>query len=161
MKNKKVFVTGGAGVIGQELVPLLIRAGADVLVGDLKEKPDHFTDELKYVRGDLNSLSQEEFDDFSPEIIFHLAATFERSKETFEFWDENFYHNIKLSHHIMSLVRQNSCVKQVIFASSYLIYDEDLYQNNKPQLTAIKLSENDPIRPRNLTEWQNCSMSRN
>ena len=51
MMKTKVFVTGGAGVIGRSWCRA-IRAGADVLVGDLKEKPDHFTDELKYVRGD-------------------------------------------------------------------------------------------------------------
>jgi nucleoside-diphosphate-sugar epimerase len=37
MKNKKVFVSGGAGVIGRELIPKLVKMGAIVLVGDLKD----------------------------------------------------------------------------------------------------------------------------
>ena len=38
----RVFISGGAGVIGLELVPRLLEAGADVLVEDLKSKPREF-----------------------------------------------------------------------------------------------------------------------
>ena len=42
MRNKKVFISGGAGVIGRELISLLIRAEAEVFVGDLKPCPSEF-----------------------------------------------------------------------------------------------------------------------
>jgi carbamoyl-phosphate synthase large subunit len=42
MKNKRVFVSGGAGVIGQQIVPKLIALGAIVYVGDLKPRPAGF-----------------------------------------------------------------------------------------------------------------------
>jgi carbamoyl-phosphate synthase large subunit len=60
--------------------------------------------------------------------VIHLAATFERSAESYEFWEENFRHNVRLSHHLMSLAKDAPSVKRVVFASSYLIYDPSLYQ---------------------------------
>ena len=35
MKNKRIFISGGAGVIGKELVKKLVFLGNDVFVGDL------------------------------------------------------------------------------------------------------------------------------
>ena len=151
MKGLRVFVTGGAGVIGMELVPRLVDIGADVLVGDLKPQPDVFRGSLRYRQGDLNELTAAELQAFDPEILIHLAATFERSTETSAFWDENFHHNVKLSHHLMGLARNCLHLKRVVFASSYLIYAPPLYQFDSPQQKPVKLIESDPIRPRNLT----------
>ena len=147
----RVFVTGGSGVIGMELVPRLIERGLDVLVGDLKNKPMEFSNKVRYRQGDLNWMTQSELAAFDPEIIIHLAATFERSTESFGFWDENFHHNVKLSHHLMTLAKECPSLKRVVFASSYLIYDQALYQFDRAQNTPRKLSERDPIQPRNLT----------
>ena len=36
-KNKKVLVTGGSGMIGRQLVSLLLEEGAKVTVADLNE----------------------------------------------------------------------------------------------------------------------------
>jgi len=147
----RVFVTGGAGVIGMEIVPRLLERGMDVLVGDLKNKPMEFSSKVRYRQGDLNWMTQSELAAFDPEIIIHLAATFERSTESFGFWDENFHHNVKLSHHLMTLAKKCPSLKRVVFASSYLIYDQSLYQFDRPQSIPRKLSEHDPIQPRNLT----------
>ena len=57
-----VFVSGGAGVIGQQLVPLLLENQYRVIVGDLKPKPRNFIKEVVYLQGDLNELTQEKFD---------------------------------------------------------------------------------------------------
>lgn len=151
MKGLRVLVTGGAGVIGMELVPRLVDLGADVLVGDLKPQPDAFRGAVRYRQGDLNELTASELQAFDPEIMIHLAATFERSTETSSFWDENFHHNVQLSHHLMGLARNCPHLKRVIFASSYLIYDPSLYQFDSSQTKPVKLAEDDPIRPRNLT----------
>lgn len=151
MKNTRVFVTGGAGVIGMEMVPRLVSMGADVLVGDLKRQPESFTNVVRYWQGDINDMSQEEIAAFDPEIVIHLAATFERSTESLGFWEENFHHNVELSHHLMSLVRHCKQLRRVVFASSYLIYDQKLYQHKTAQTAPYCLSEDDPILPRNLT----------
>lgn len=146
----RVFVTGGAGVIGLELIPRLVGFGADVLVGDLKPQPEVFRGRVRYRQGDLNDLTSSELLTFDPEIVIHLAATFERSTETLGFWEENFHNNVKLSHHLITLARRCAHIRRVVFASSYLIYDQSLYQFDTPQVAPRSLGENDPIRPRNL-----------
>ncbi len=151
MKNKKVFISGGAGVIGKELIKLLIQEEAIIYVGDLLPCPDEFKNKITYRQGDLNYLNKQEIENFSPEVFFHLAATFERSKENYEFWDENHKNNCKLTYHLINLIKDLKSIKKIIFASSYLIYDPKLYQFKKPQERPVSLKECDPIYPRNLT----------
>ncbi len=151
MKNERVFVSGGAGVIGCELTNRLVNLGAEVFVGDLKPRPKAFSSKVQYRQGDLNTISMMELSRFSPTVFIHLAATFERSTETYEFWEQNFWNNVRLSHHLMTLLKDLSSLKRVVFASSYLIYDPSLYTFNKPASEAAQLSEIMPIGPRNLT----------
>ncbi|QDK43248.1 epimerase [Bacteriovorax stolpii] len=149
--GKRVFVSGGAGVIGRELVQVLVSKGASVFVGDLKAMPAEWLGKVKYRQGDLNTLEGFEIESFSPEIFIHLAATFERSKESYDFWDENYNHNVNLSHHLMSVMKNCTSLSKVIFASSYLIYDPKLYLTDRLPEKAVNLRETDPIYPRNLT----------
>lgn len=153
--QKRVFISGGAGVIGTALVERLINLGARILVGDLKPMPSAWKNHVQYRHGDLNTLTKEEIQAFSPEIFFHLAATFERSEETYEFWNENFHHNILLSHHLASLLKDQPFLSKVIFASSYLIYDPSQYLFDQPPTESKKLKETSKIYPRNL-----CGMSK-
>lgn len=150
MNGKRVFVTGGAGVIGLELVPKLVARGARVIVGDLKPRPGAFGQDVIYHQGDLNELTAEMLSDIAPDCVIHLAATFERSVESAGFYEENFRHNVNLSHHLMGLARDCPTIKRVVFASSYLVYDQSLYQFQAPQTSPRRLTEDDPIRPRNL-----------
>ncbi len=149
-KGKRVFVSGGAGVIGNELVSKLYNFGATVFVGDLEKRPKSWSDKIRYRQGDLNYIAQEELLDFNPEYFFHLAATFERSTETYDFWQENYHHNVRLSNHLMNCLKDSTDLKKVIFASSYLIYDPKLYNFTQSQQNAVRLKETDPIYPRNL-----------
>lgn len=147
----RVFVSGGAGVIGQQLVPLLHAAGAQVLVGDLKPRPGGFPPAVAYRQGDLNFVSTEELARFAPQVFIHLAATFERSTESYGFWEENFAHNVRLSHHLMSCLKDLASLERVVFASSYLIYDPALYEFGAAREAAFALAESHPVAPRNLT----------
>jgi carbamoyl-phosphate synthase large subunit len=151
MKDKRIFVSGAAGVIGQEMIPRLIALGATVLAGDLKPQPDNFPPQVQYRIGDLNLMTAAEWNGFAPDIFIHLAATFERSAESYPFWEENFLHNVGLSHHLMTLAKDAPSLKRVVFASSYLIYEPSLYQFGTPQAQPVSLTESDPIYPRNLT----------
>ena len=51
-KNQKVLVTGGAGMIGRQLVNLLLERGADVTVADINE-PTGLPEEIKFVKANL------------------------------------------------------------------------------------------------------------
>ena len=151
MKISRVFVSGAAGVIGSQMVPLLAARGFTVLAADLKPCPAHFPPEVQYRQGDLNHMDAAELAGFAPDCFIHLAATFERSAESYGFWEENFRHNLALSHHLMTLAKDLPSLHRVVFASSYLIYDPALYQFNRAQQQPVSLKESDPILPRNLT----------
>jgi len=151
MQGKRIFVSGGAGVIGLEIVPRLVDLGATVWVGDLKPRPSTFSPSVIYRQGDLNQMTEAEFRSFAPDVFIHLAATFERSAESYEFWEENFLHNVRLSHHLMTLAKEAPSLRRVVFASSYLIYEPALYQFDAAQAQPVSLKETDPVRPRNLT----------
>ena len=148
-KKRKIFITGGAGVIGSEIVKLL--SEDNLLICDKKPKPSYFNNKINYIQSDLNVLNPEIIYDFNPEIIIHLAASFERSEETFEFWNENYLDNLILSHRIISIAKKIKSLKKYIFASSYLIYDPINYNFIKPKNNPVKLDENNSILPRNLT----------
>ncbi|PPR46393.1 MAG: GDP-L-fucose synthase [Alphaproteobacteria bacterium MarineAlpha5_Bin8] len=150
IKNKRVFISGGAGVIGIELVSLLSKLGAIILVGDIKDKPDLFSEKIIYRKGDLNFLKEEEINDFKPDIFIHLAATFERTKESLEFYEENYWHNLNLSNRLAKLFIRQKNIKKIIFASSYLVYDSELYLSNLPSEKPFELSEKNHLNPRNL-----------
>lgn len=151
MNGKRVFVSGGAGVIGLEMIPRLVARGAIVMVGDMKRRPTVFAPSVIYWQGDLNTLVAHELARFQPDVFIHLAATFERSTESYEFWEENFWHNVRLSHYLMTIAKDLPSLRRVVFASSYLIYDPELYQFSKAQSQAVALKESDPVLPRNLT----------
>jgi carbamoyl-phosphate synthase large subunit len=146
----KVFVTGGAGVIGKQLIPMLKERGCEIFVGDLKPKPIEFGDEIDYRQGDLVTLTQAEFDEFAPDVMIHLAATFERSVESIEFYDDNFHNNLELSHRLMGLARESTTLSRVLYASSYLVYDSAQYLFDNPAPEAISLNPERHLNPRNL-----------
>lgn len=150
LKGKRVFVSGGAGVIGNELINKLIDIGAAIFVGDLKPRPKHWPKSIRYHQGDLNEITRDELIEFSPQYFFHLAATFERSEESYDFWDENERHNVNLSHHLMDCLKDCTSLERVVFASSYLIYNPELYQFGEAATSATSLIEHAPIYPRNL-----------
>jgi len=55
-KDQKVLVTGGSGMIGRELVSLLLEKGANVYVADLKQ-PEGLKDKVTFVKVDLREYS--------------------------------------------------------------------------------------------------------
>lgn len=105
LKGKRVFISGGNGVIGKELVSKLHKQGAIIFVGDLKPRPLEMPLDILYRQGDLNYITKQEIEEFAPEYFIHLAATFERSVETYEFWDENHWHNVRLSTYLMTQIK--------------------------------------------------------
>jgi len=149
-KNKRIIVTGGAGVIGKELIKKLTEKGAIINCFDIAPRPKVFSEKVEYCQKDLSLLNPIEFISFDPEIIFHLAATFERTKEDKNFWELNYLNNIILSHKVINVAKECKNFKKFLFASSYLIYDPTLYLFKRYPQKPIKLKEEDKINPRNL-----------
>jgi carbamoyl-phosphate synthase large subunit len=151
LNKEKIFISGAAGVIGKEmLIQLGLRPEVDVLAADRKDKPFDLAKNIIYRQGDLNEITLKELSDFAPTIFIHLAASFERSVESLDFWNNNFNDNVKLSHHLMGSLKELSSLHSVIFASSYLIYDQDLYMSNFSPIKPKQLKESDIAKPRNL-----------
>jgi carbamoyl-phosphate synthase large subunit len=146
----RVFVSGGAGVIGRHLIPILIKMGHTIVVGDLQKRPIEFPPEVIYLEGDLNSLTVRQFNELQPEVLIHLAATFERSHESASFWSENFTNNVLLSNHLMSLAKSCFCLKRTLFASSYLVYDPTEYIYPSKTRIPNSLGAGTRLKPRNL-----------
>ncbi|MBF0518400.1 MAG: NAD(P)-dependent oxidoreductase [Nitrospirae bacterium] len=152
-----MIVTGGAGVIGCELLSVLLNNNFIVLSVDKNPLPAKKVEllslnnpKLRHLVADLSTDSLADLIDFNPSAIFHLAAVFERSKESPQFWNTNWNENTLLSHRIVDLVREIPSLKAFVFASSYLIYTPDLYMCEH-QSAPVSLNEDSPLNPRNIT----------
>ncbi|QWR76948.1 NAD-dependent epimerase/dehydratase family protein [Candidatus Magnetomonas plexicatena] len=155
--NRRVLVTGGAGVIGCELLSILLNNNFTVLSVDKNPLPDEKVEllslnnpNLTHLIKDLSKDSLEQLIDFKPSAIFHLAAVFERSKESPQFWNINWNENTLLSHRVVDIVREIPSLKSFVFASSYLIYSPELYMCEHQQ-APVPLNEESHVNPRNIT----------
>jgi len=72
-KDKKVLVTGGTGMIGRELVQLLLDRGSEVRVVSLDEPVDFF-DEVEFVKLDLMDYKNCEDVCKDMDFVFHVAG---------------------------------------------------------------------------------------
>ena len=141
--DKRVLVTGSSGVIGKPLINLLLKAGADILSVDKKGNMLP----VNHVLTDLAVEIPWIIYNFKPQVVFHLAATFERTIETAGYWRTSFENNVLLSHRLLQTLVDAKSVETFVFASSYLVYDP--YQYLDMPYTCY-LKETDNIRPRNL-----------
>ena len=121
------------------MYPCSFSADHLVRVENLRPRPQPFATEARYRKGGLNDLCDEEIQIFDRHVIIHLAATFQRSAETSEFWDENYQHNIVLGPYVTSPVRKLASLRRVVFASSYLIYSPDVYYRGELAADAVSL----------------------
>jgi nucleoside-diphosphate-sugar epimerase len=145
--GRRVLVTGAAGVIGRVLVGALVSQGARVLCVDIAPRGALGSLGVEYVQADLTQGVPTDVCVFDPEIVFHLAAAFERTEEPPGYWMTSFKNNVLLSHLLLRALVPSPSLKVFVFASSYLVYDPKLYLN---VLEPYRLKETDPIAPRNL-----------
>ncbi|MBF0486568.1 MAG: NAD(P)-dependent oxidoreductase [Nitrospirae bacterium] len=152
LKGVRCVVTGGAGVIGKELLDILRQAQGIVLSIDKNPLPEDFnTAGITHIVKDLSKDALNEIYDFGPEIVFHLAAAFERSKESPDFWGVNWKDNMFLSHGIADAAHRVDTLRVFVFASSYLIYSPLLYMSKSLRHDPVYLREDAPVNPRNIT----------
>ena len=149
LRGQRVVVTGGAGVIATELLAQLSEAGAQVLsidrlpVADPPAGVTHHVADLAV--DDLAPIAA-----FRPRHLLHLAATFERSVETPEFWAQNWGDNAVATHRLVELGMELPGLESFVFASSYLIYDPRQYFTPRPAADGVALRETAGIGARNL-----------
>lgn len=146
----RVLVTGGSGVIGRELLALLGTHGAEILSADRLPLPMPPPAGVTHLQTDLATDDLDPIWRFQPQLIFHLAATFERSEESSDFWLPNWQDNVIVSHRLAEGARSNRGVEALVFASSYLIYEPSQYLFPEPRATAVVLREDARQDPRNL-----------
>jgi UDP-glucose 4-epimerase len=82
LKNKKIFVTGGTGMIGANLVRRLIADGCDISVFTRREinfisNLEAIKDSFRVLQGDITDQEsiKAAIDTTQPDIVFHLACT--------------------------------------------------------------------------------------
>jgi carbamoyl-phosphate synthase large subunit len=150
MAGQRVLVTGGAGVIAGELLQRLSAVGADVLSVDRLALPAEAPPGVDHLVADLAMTDLDQIASFRPRYVFHLAATFERSVESPEFWAQNWSDNVVVTHRLAELADGNPGMEAFVFASSYLVYDPEPYSSVVPPAEATALSEESRVRPRNL-----------
>jgi nucleoside-diphosphate-sugar epimerase len=150
LAGHRVLVTGGAGVIARELLDLLAHRGASVLSVDRLPLDRPAPDGTDHLVADLADADLRPLADFAPRTILHLAATFERSVESAEFWEQNWSDNVVVTHRLAELAARTGGVESFVFASSYLIYRTTQYTFAEPAADGVALDEDRAILPRNL-----------
>jgi carbamoyl-phosphate synthase large subunit len=148
--TSRAVVTGAAGVIGRALVARLAISGVEVRAIDVQPRPYWLPQDVDYVQADLRHIDPSAFLRWEPDVVYHLAATFERSVEDPTFWRDNAEHNILLSHNVLRACERIGGLRRIVFASSYLVYDPSLYLGPQAPSSPRALVEDDVLRPRNL-----------
>jgi carbamoyl-phosphate synthase large subunit len=150
LDGSRILVTGGAGVIARELLELLSDRGATVLSVDRLPLSFPAPADVRHLVADLADADLAPIADFRPERVLHLAATFERSVESAEFWTQNWSDNVVATHRLAELAARLGGIEAFVFASSYLGYRMSQYSSPTPLAVGVRLDETSPIMPRNL-----------
>jgi len=124
VNNPRALVTGAAGVIGRQLTMRLLNDGYDVMGIDRQPMPESDWGKLEFIKGDLSELDLSEAEKFQPETVFHLAASFERSEESPEYWEIGWRDDVVASHRVIGSLARSAHTKTFVFASSYLTYEQ-------------------------------------
>jgi len=130
-KDKKVLIAGGAGLIGRQLVELLISSGADVFVSDMKEPDIKFKNRVSYSKLDLtdysNCLSVCEGMDY----VFNLLCIKGSPKVMKEKPASHFVPMILFNTNLMEAAYKCG-VKKYLYTSSLAVYEpqETLFEDD-------------------------------
>jgi nucleoside-diphosphate-sugar epimerase len=148
--GQRVLVTGGAGAIAREVLERLGTSDAAILSIDRLPLAFDRPSNVDHRIADLADADLGDVRDFDPTVILHLAATFERSVESPEFWEPNWSDNVVVTHRLCDLASGLRSIRAFVFASSYLVYRSSQYLSAEPRMSAVALTEDAEQQPRNL-----------
>lgn len=142
----KILVTGSEGTLGRPLVIQLAQNGHQVHGVDTDHSATQGT-----TRADVREHRQLQrvFDEFEPELVYHLAAEFGRINGN-EWYEQNWTTNMVGTRNVIDLCMERGA--KLVFASSSEIYgelDRDPLTEDHDQL---------PLRPANdyaISKWAN------
>ena len=126
----KVLITGGAGQVGSHLAETLLERGDDVLVidnlatGRREHLPEHAR--LRFVEGSIadRDLVERLFDEFSPEVVVHAAASYKDPED----WHEDVLTNTLGGANVVQASRRTG-VGRFIYFQTALVYGVRPLQN--------------------------------
>lgn len=130
LKNKKIFVTGGAGFIGSHIVESLVKEGCKVTVYDnfstgTIDNLKSILNEIKVIRGDILDYLKLEKAMKGSDMVSHQAAQLEITR-AIEDPIEDLRTNIIGSINVFTAAVKNK-VKKIINASSAGVYGQAKY----------------------------------
>mgnify|MGYP003113559581 CR=1 FL=1 len=121
-KNKKVLVAGGVGLIGRQLVELLLSEGADVFVSDLRTPDSDFLNKVKFRKFDLTNYSNCVSVCQGMDYVFNLLCIKGSPKAMKERPASHFVPMILFNTNLMEAAYKCG-VKKYLFTSSLAVYE--------------------------------------
>lgn len=146
--NKRVLVTGHTGFKGSWLSFWLNKMGAEVAGLSLapNTKPSHFEIlDCEYKSYEVDIRDQKKvtkvFEDFCPEIVFHMAAQ-PLVRLAYELIDETFETNVLGSLRVYEACRHSESVKSIISITTDKVYEN--LEQDRPFVESDPLGGKDP-----------------
>lgn len=133
-KNKRVLVGGGAGYIGTQLIPLLIKAGYEVAVIDLLWFGNHLPSSVEVSQRDLFDCTEADFVGFDA-FIFLAGLSNDTMAEHSP--SKNFIMNAALPSYL-AYIAKRAGVKRFVYASSCSVYgytEDETFNEESPAIS--------------------------
>ncbi|MEK7144819.1 MAG: SDR family oxidoreductase [Patescibacteria group bacterium] len=133
-KKKKILVGGGAGYIGTQLVPLLVKAGYGVEVIDLLWFGNHLPKGVKVSQRDLFDCTEADFVGFDT-FIFLAGLSNDPMAEHSP--SKNFIMNAALPSYL-AYIAKKAGVKRFVYASSCSVYgytEDKIFDEESPAVS--------------------------
>lgn len=117
---KKVFITGGSGFVGQNIIPELIKAGYEVLALARSSKAAEKVQQVgaRSVMDDLTDLSHNTIEALKQcDIVVHSAAYMEFNYEKAKFYSIN----VDATKHLLKLAQANGIARFIYISAAPVV----------------------------------------